>query len=120
MDYKDFNYDNFSLVQCISMLKYIIISPNTYEQNKSFTQHIVEAMVKAYDEKLKLEVSIPWKLHDEWEPTIKIKINKYECNALSDLGASVSTIPKTSCDVFGLTNIEECSLNLHLAYSTMW
>ena len=49
----------------------------------------------------------------------QIKINKYECNALCDLGASVSTIPKSLCDVLGLTNIEDCSLNLHLADSTI-
>ena len=49
----------------------------------------------------------------------KNKVNKYECNALCDLGASVSTIPKTLCDVLGLTNIEDCSLNLHLTYSTI-
>ena len=30
------------------------------------------------------------------------------------MGASVSTISKSLCDVFGLTDIEECSLNLHL------
>ena len=76
-------------------------------------------MIKAYDEKLELEVSIPRKLHDEWEPTVKINTNKYECNALCDLGASVSTIPNTLCDVLGLTNIEDCSLNLHLADSTI-
>ena len=76
-------------------------------------------MIKAYDEKLELEVSIPRKLHDEWEPTIKININKYDCNALCDLCASVSTIPKSLCDVLGLTNIEDCSLNLHLADSTI-
>jgi hypothetical protein len=35
------------------------------------------------------------------------------------LGASVSTIPKTLCDVLGFTNINECSLNLHLADSTI-
>ena len=35
------------------------------------------------------------------------------------LGASVSTIPKSLCDVLGLTDIEECSLNLHLADSTI-
>ena len=55
-------------------MKSIIISPNAYEWNIAFTQHIVEATVKAYDEKLELEVSIPRKLYDEWEPTIKIKI----------------------------------------------
>ena len=36
-----------------------------------------------------------------------------------DLGASVSTILKSLCDVLGLTDIEECSLNLHLADSTI-
>jgi hypothetical protein len=35
------------------------------------------------------------------------------------LGASVSTIPKSLCDVLGLTDFEECSLNLHLADSTI-
>jgi hypothetical protein len=35
------------------------------------------------------------------------------------LGASVSTILKSLCDVLGLTDIEECSLNLHLADSTI-
>ena len=35
------------------------------------------------------------------------------------MGASVSTIPKSLCDVLGLTNIEACSLNLHLADSTI-
>ena len=62
-----------------------------------------------------MEVSIPRKLHDEWEPTIKVNIKNYECFALCDLGASVSTIPKSLCD----TDIEECSLNLHLADSTI-
>ena len=50
---------------------------------------------------LNLEVSIPRKLYDEWEPTIKIRIKYYECLALCDLGASVSMIPKTLCDVLG-------------------
>ena len=38
---------------------------------------------------------------------------------MCDLGASVSTIPKSLCDVLGLTNIEECSLNLYLVDSTI-
>ena len=49
----------------------------------------------------------------------QVKIKNYECFALCDLGASVSTIPKSLCDVLGLTDIEECSLNLHLADSTI-
>ena len=38
---------------------------------------------------------------------------------LCDLGASVSTIPKSLYVVLGLTDIEECSLNWHLADSTI-
>ena len=66
-------------------------------KTKAFTKHIVDAMMQSYEEKLNLEVSIPRKLYDEWEPTIKIKIKDYECYALCDLGASVSTIPKKLC-----------------------
>ena len=58
-------------------------------------------------------------MHDEWQPTTKVKIKNYECFALCDLGASVSTFLKSLCDVLGLTDIEECSLNLHLADSTI-
>ena len=64
--------------------------------------------------KLELEVSIPRKLYEEWAPTITIKIKDHECYALCDLGASVSTIPKTLCDLLGFR-----SLNLHLADSTI-
>ena len=38
---------------------------------------------------------------------------------MCDLGASVSTIPKSLCDVLGLTDLELCSLNLHLVDSTI-
>ena len=78
LDYKDFNYDSCSLIDCISLLQSMLNSPQAYEQNKAFTKHIVDAMMKALEEKLELEVSIPRKLHDEWEPTIKVKIKNYE------------------------------------------
>ena len=94
-------------------------SAHAYSQNKAFTDHIVDAMMKSLEEKLELEVSIPRKLHDEWEPTIKIKIKNYECNAMCNLGACVSAIPKSLCDILGFHEIEECSLNLHLADSTV-
>ena len=38
---------------------------------------------------------------------------------MCDLGASVSTIPKTLCDILGFHDLDECSLNLHLADSTI-
>ena len=52
-------------------------SPHAYSQNKALPKHIVDALMQSYEEKLELEVSIPRKLYDEWEPTIKIKINDH-------------------------------------------
>ena len=65
LDYKDFNYDGCSLIDCISLLQSMINSPHAYEQNKAFTKHIVDAMMKSLEEKLELEMSISRKLHDE-------------------------------------------------------
>ena len=56
LDYKDFSYDSFSLIDCTSLLQSMINSPHAYEQNKDFTKHIVDAMMKAFEEKLELEV----------------------------------------------------------------
>ena len=52
----------------------MINSPHAYEQNKAFTKHIVDAMMKALEENLELDISITRKLHDEWEPTIEVKM----------------------------------------------
>ena len=38
---------------------------------------------------------------------------------MCDLGASVSTIPETLCDILGFHDLEDCSLNLHLVDSTI-
>ena len=76
-------------------------------------------MMKSFEEKLELEGSIPRKLYDEWEPTIKINIKDYECHALCDWGASILTISRTLCDVLGFREFDDCSLNLHLADSTI-
>ena len=111
LDFKEFNYDICYITECISLLQSMVNSPNTYDQNKAFTKHIVEALIKANEEKLELEVSIPRKLDDGWGPIIKIKINNFECNALCDLGASVSTMPKALYDVLGFDAMLECSLN---------
>ena len=94
LNFKEFNYDNCYLIYCISLLQYVLDSPHDYSQNKAFTKHIINPLMQSYEKKLELEFSIPRKLHDEWEPTIKIKIKDHECYALCDLGASVSTIPK--------------------------
>ena len=58
LDFKDFNYDNCSLIDCISLLQSMLNSPHAYNQTKAFTKHIVDAMMKSFEEKLELEVSI--------------------------------------------------------------
>ena len=77
LDFKEFNYDNCSLIDCISLLQSVLNSPHAYSQNKAFTKHIADALMQSYEEKLELEVSIPRKLYDECKPTIKIKIKDY-------------------------------------------
>ena len=72
--FKEFNYDNCSLIDCIFLLQSVLNSPHAYIQNKAFTKHIIDALMQT----LELEVSIPRKLYDEWEPTIKIKIKDHE------------------------------------------
>ena len=61
--------------------------------------------MQSYEENLELEVSIPRKLYDEWENIIEIKIKDHECYAL--------------CDLLGFREFDDCSLNLHLADSTI-
>ena len=62
MDFKEFNYENSSLIDCISLLQSVLNSPHAYSQNKAFTKDIVDALMQSYEEKLELEVSIPRKL----------------------------------------------------------
>ena len=67
------------------------------------------------EEKLKLETSIPRKLDDGWEPIIKMKVNDFDCNALYDLGASISVMPKKLYDILDLPPLVHCYLDVHLA-----
>ena len=55
---------------------------------------IIASREYSQQETLKCEFSIPRKLEDAWEPTIKIKVNDFECNALFYLGSSISIMPK--------------------------
>ena len=78
----------------------------------AFTEHVTNALIKAREEKLRLEVSIPRKLEDGWDPTIKI--NDFVCHALCDLGASASIMPKRLYDMLDLKSIDPCSLGVRL------
>ena len=47
MDFKEFNYDNCSLIDCISLLQSVLNSPHAYNQNKAFTKHIIDALIQS-------------------------------------------------------------------------
>ena len=36
MDFEEFNYDNCSLIDCISLFQSMLNSPHAYKQNKAF------------------------------------------------------------------------------------
>ena len=38
LDFKGFNYDNLSLIDCIYLLQSVLNSPHAYDQNKAFTK----------------------------------------------------------------------------------
>src|SRR3954465_12756389 len=77
-------------------------TPHTSTLNLAFTEHITNALIKAREEKLRIEAFIPRKLYDGWDPMIKIKLNNFSCYALCDVGASASVMPKRIFDMFEL------------------
>ena len=94
-------------------------SRNGSKINITFTKHIIKALMHAREEKLKLEASIPRKLHDSWEPVIKMKLSEFECNALCDLGSCISVMPKIVYDILKLAPLENCYFDVHFADSSM-
>src|SRR3954471_23144884 len=93
--------------------------PHTSSLNIAFTEHITNALIKAREEKLRLEVSIPRKLEDGWDPMVKIKINNFACYALCDVGSSASVMPKRLYDMLDLKPFDPCSLGVRLVDSSV-
>ncbi|KAK1617031.1 hypothetical protein QYE76_022548 [Lolium multiflorum] len=115
VDHNGFDFDNCHISEVIKFLQKLARSPNASAINLAFTKHITNALIKAREEKLKLEASIPRKLEDGWEPIIKMKFNDFDCNALCDLGASISVMPKKLYDMLDLPPLENCYLDVNLA-----
>jgi hypothetical protein len=70
------------------------------------------------DEYKKPTKKLPAKQEDIFEPNIRINIGVNEISTLCDLGASVSTIPKSLFDRINLGSFKLTELKLHLADST--
>ncbi|KAK1663222.1 hypothetical protein QYE76_051381 [Lolium multiflorum] len=114
LDYNGLDFDDCHISEVIKFLQKLAKSPNASVINLAFTKHITNALIKAREEKLKLETSIPRKLDDGWEPIIKMKVNDFDCNALCDLGASISVMPKKIYDMLDLPPLKNCYLDVNL------
>src|ERR1041384_1245708 len=93
--------------------------PHTSSLNIAFTEHITNALIKAREEKLKLEVSVPRKLEDVWDPMVKIKINNFDWFALCDVRASASVLPKRMYDMLELKPFYPCAFGVRLVDSSI-
>jgi hypothetical protein len=91
-------------------------SPNASSMNMDFTKHITNAVIQIREDKLKRKVSIPRKLEDGWDPIIKMNVNDFDCNALCDLGASISVMLRKIYDMLGLPPLENCYFDVPLAH----
>ena len=70
------------------------------------------------DERNKLYGQLPTKQEDIFHPTIEIEFGLKKFNALSDLGASVSTIPKSVYDSLNLGPYGTTDIILNMTNST--
>src|ERR1041385_2851082 len=87
--------------------------------NLAFTEHITNALIKAREEKLRVEASIPRKLEDGWYPMVKIKLNNLSCFALCDVGASAFVLPKRMYNMLELKPFDPCSFGIFLVDSSV-
>ncbi|KAK1610464.1 hypothetical protein QYE76_034137 [Lolium multiflorum] len=113
--HNDLDFDDCHISEVIKFLQKLAKSPNASAINLAFTKQITNALIKAREDKLKLETSIPQKLEDGWEPIIKMTVNDFDCNALCDLGASISIMPKKIYDMLDLPPLKNCYLDVNLA-----
>src|SRR3954462_3348526 len=115
-DENDFDFDGCNITEVIKFLQRLAETPNASEINVAFTKHITNAIMQIREEKLKHEASIPKKLEDGWEPIIRMKVDEFDCNALCDLGAIISVMPRKIYDMLDLPPLEKCYLDVHPAY----
>src|SRR4051812_5789164 len=111
-DNNDFDFDDCNISEVIKFLQKHAKSANASATNLSFTTHITNALMKVRQEKIKIKASIPRKLEDGWEHIIKMKIDDFDCNALCDLGASISIMPRKIYDILDLSPLEQCSFDV--------
>src|SRR4051812_31894494 len=116
LDASDLDFDSCTLSEVIRFLHKMSRDPHTSTLNLALTEHITNALIKAREEKLRVEASIPTKLEDGWDPMIKIKFSWY---ALCDVGASTSVMPKRMYVIFELKPFDPCYFGVRLLDSSV-
>src|SRR3954468_17070361 len=62
----ELDFDSCTLPEVISFLQRMAKDPHTSTLNIAFMEHITNALIKAREDKLNLEVSLPRNLEDGW------------------------------------------------------
>src|SRR3954471_10610305 len=86
-DSSDIDFDSCTLSEVISLLHKMSRDPHTSTLNLAFMEHITNALIKAREDKLRIEASVPRKLDDGWYPMIKNKLNNFSRYDLCHVGA---------------------------------
>jgi hypothetical protein len=113
--FNDFDVAGCNISEVLLFLQKLARSPNASSMNVAFTKHITNALIQIREDKLKQKIAIPKKLEDAWEPIIEINVNDFDCNALCDLGASISIMSQKNYDMLGLPPLENCYFDVPLA-----
>jgi hypothetical protein len=113
--FNDFDVDGCNIYEVILFLQKLARIPNASSMNVAFTKHITNALMQIREDKLKQKVFILKKLEDGWEPIIEMNVNDFDCNALCDLGASISIMPRKIYDMLSLPPLENCYFDVPLA-----
>ena len=93
-DNYDFDLDGCNISEVIKFLQKLAKFPNASAMNMAFTKHIIDALIKIKEEKIKHKASIHIKQEYGWEPIINMKVNVFDFKALCDPDSSVSIMPK--------------------------
>jgi hypothetical protein len=113
--FNDFDVDGCNISEVILFLQKLARSPNVSSMNVAFIKHITNALMQIREDKLKQKVYNPKKLEDDWEPIIEMNMNDFYCNALCDLVANISIMPRKIYDMLGLPPLENCYFDVPLA-----
>jgi hypothetical protein len=99
-------------------MKYPLPEVTNDEAYNVFVEQVVAKVRELDDERKKLFSKLPAKQEDTFEPTIEIEIGLNKFNALCDLGASVSTIPKSVYESLNLGPYANTEIIFNMANST--